>query len=213
MWWNSVLLSLTLLPGSYALDPLLTPHNSNNTSSNHRLQSRDGDECIPGTLSGSKYCPICDGIDAPTPHMFIKCQDISEKSRDDEVHAYEELHGNCRVYHLQWPEASTDQEQPKCTRYCQGLDGADEDATAACVGFTLETGDPMFDDNFFYSLRDSEGRYYEMAECQCDMELAVIIADAVIEGIAEGMKAIAPIMFVACKLFAAAIELVCHHPF
>lgn len=141
--------------------------------------------------------------------MLIKCQDSSDKTNDDQNNAYQEQHGECRVYHPLWPDASTGQEQPKCTRWCQGQGGFEEGDVAACVGFTLQTGDPHFDENFFYSFRDAEGRYYEMGECACDMALAGLVLDVVFEGIAEAMKLIGPILFIACKLFAGIIELVC----
>ena len=209
MWWNTLLLSLSLLPGSYTLDPLSLPHTSDDTFSIRHLQKRDDGECIPGTMSGSKYCPTCDGIDAPTPNMFIKCQDSVDKTSDDQNNAYQEEHGECRVYHPQWPDVSKDQEQPKCTRYCQRQASAEEDATAACVGFTPKTGDPQIDDNFFYSFRDAEGRYYEMGKCECSMELAEVVLDIVLEGMAEAMQEIASVLFVACRLFAEALQLVC----
>lgn len=207
MWWNTIPLFLALVPGSHALDPDLVPVRPHRDFV-HTLQKRDDDKCGPGTLSGSTYCPTCDGIDVPTPNMFIKCEDPADKTTDEQNNAYQEQHGECRVYHPLWPDVSTDQEQPKCTRYCETQGGVEDGSVAACVGFTLETGDPHFDENFFYSFRDSEGRYYEIGKCECNMALPGLVLDIVLEGIAEAMEEIAPILFVACTLFVGVLELV-----
>src|SRR5262245_56716264 len=133
MWWRHFALAFALLPGSHALDSSIVP-----------LEGRADEQCVPGSMSGSRYCPPCEGITAPPPNMFIKSQDKADKTTDDQNNAYQEQHGECRVYHPQWGSVSTGQEQPKCERWCKAQ-GSEGEGVAACVGFTPKTGDPNFD--------------------------------------------------------------------
>jgi hypothetical protein len=183
--------------GGYALENSVIP-----------LGARQ-DQCIPGTMTGKKYCPMCEGISAAVPNMFILCQDKSDKKSDDENHASQEKNGECRSYHPQYSDEVREQEQSKCQRSCVAKNkNPEEGAVAACDGFQAATGISQIDNNFFYTFRDALGRYYEPATCNCNLKLPGLILDIVLEGIAKAMEVIGPILFIACKLFMTVLEVV-----
>jgi hypothetical protein len=212
MWWKRVICSFALIPGSHAFgasdQAFKQPHQQDAPKAVSSLAARQDRKCQKGTMSGSDYCDTCDGWTLAIPNTFVKCQDPVDKTTDDQNNAYQEMNGECRVYADHDPALSA-REQEKCQSWCKSQNIEVQDgSTNLCNGFQPATGDPALDNNFFFTFRDAGGKYYEFAQCACDVQLPGLIMDIVLEGIAEAMDAIAEILFVGCRLFAGALELV-----
>ena len=178
MQWKRALVSFSLTPGSYAFDSSVDDASRNTRDRPLSLIGRAEPKCLEAPMSG--YCDTCGGWVNPVLNTYVKCQSPTDKTTDDQKNAYQEEHGKCRAYTPD-QNARSLEEKKKCERYCAKPPNQIPEGSAPLYnGFKPAIGDPLIDNNFFYLFCDSEGRYYEPAECAYDNFLPGLIADVVL---------------------------------